>query len=54
MGARWQTFMRQESSHHGSKTADMIEARKLSLQEQAVNHDLCKKDAIMVLRWQYD
>jgi hypothetical protein len=35
--------MRQESCDHGIKTADMIGARKLSLQEQAVNHDLSKK-----------
>jgi hypothetical protein len=27
----WKTFMRQESCHHGSNTAGMIEARKLSL-----------------------
>jgi hypothetical protein len=25
------TFMKQESCHHGNKTEDMIEARKLSL-----------------------
>jgi hypothetical protein len=31
IGARCQTFMKQESFHHGSKTAEMIEARKLSL-----------------------
>jgi hypothetical protein len=38
MGASWQTFMRQESCHHGSMTANMIEARK-PLWEQDGKYD---------------
>ncbi len=47
MGQGWQTFMRQESCHHGSKTADMIEARKLSLCEKDGRYDWSKKAVIM-------